>query len=71
MIFFLPVVNTDSYIYINDNYQNSNSEDVKSIRKNRHIDPDCSEITGGIDLNRNYGYKFGIDDIGSSNDPCS
>lgn len=25
----------------------------------------------GVDLNRNYGYKFGIDDFGSSNDKCA
>jgi len=24
----------------------------------------------GVDLNRNYGYKFGIDNVGSSDDPC-
>jgi len=24
----------------------------------------------GVDLNRNYGYKFGFDEIGSSSDPC-
>ena len=27
------------------------------------------DIPGGIDLNRNYGYKFGFDDIGSSPNP--
>ncbi len=25
----------------------------------------------GVDLNRNYDFKFALDDIGSSNDPCS
>ncbi len=24
----------------------------------------------GVDLNWNYGYKFGFDNIGSSDDPC-
>ena len=26
---------------------------------------------GGVDLNRNYGFRFGFDDKGSSPDPCS
>jgi hypothetical protein len=25
----------------------------------------------GVDLNRNFGYKFGIDDEGSSPSPCN
>lgn len=24
----------------------------------------------GVDLNRNYDFKFGIDNLGSSTDPC-
>jgi len=31
----------------------------------------CKNILdGGVDLNRNYGYKFAYDDKGSSNLPC-
>lgn len=42
------------------------------IRKNRHLYGKCDNlnIVGGVDLNRNYGYKFGLDAQGSSNDPC-
>ena len=25
----------------------------------------------GVDLNRNYGYKFGVTETGSSRDPCA
>jgi carboxypeptidase T len=25
----------------------------------------------GVDLNRNYGFKFGYDDDGSSSNPCA
>ena len=32
------------------------------IRKNRNIDSSCSPITGGVDLNRNYDYKFALDE---------
>ena len=40
------------------------------IRKNRRIDPSCDIITGGVDLNRNYDFKFALDERGSSGDPC-
>ncbi len=40
------------------------------IRKNRNIDDTCSIYNGGVDLNRNYDFKFGSDDLGSSSDPC-
>lgn len=40
------------------------------IRKNRHISPNCDIYDGGVDLNRNYSFKFGLDDKGSSSDPC-
>ena len=40
------------------------------IRKNQHV-YDCSSLEGkGVDLNRNYEYKFGIDNSGSSNVEC-
>ena len=37
----------------------------------KNIKPsDCPLADRGIDLNRNYGYKWGYDDIGSSIHPC-
>lgn len=43
------------------------------IRKNQNVDKSakCSELAVGVDLNRNYGYKFGIDNEGSSPLPCA
>jgi len=71
VIFFIPVVNLDSYLYINKHFHDSNSQGVRMIRKNRHIHPQCNEITGGVDLNRNYDFKFGINETGSSGNPCA
>jgi hypothetical protein len=60
-IYFIPVMNPDGYRY------NSDSGGATSnIRKNRHFYTGQSTATAGVDLNRNYGYKWGWDDIGSS-----
>lgn len=71
MIFFVPLVNIDSYVYINENWRNPfNSERILMIRKNRHLTNSCDALSGGVDLNRNYSFKFAMDDEGSSPDPC-
>jgi hypothetical protein len=62
-IYFVPVMNPDGYAY------NSDSGGVSSNwRKNRRgpVPPSV-----GIDLNRNYGYKWGYDNSGSSPNPAS
>jgi hypothetical protein len=49
---------------------------LKWVRKNRNdgkhdgYQPCTNDDYFGVDLNRNYGYKFASSDIGSSNDPC-
>ncbi|EGR34266.1 zinc carboxypeptidase family protein, putative, partial [Ichthyophthirius multifiliis] len=70
VIWFIPVVNVDGYEML---MQNFNDNDIKkNIRKNRKIEKQCEHnVLQGVDLNRNYGTAFGIDDIGSSPDPCS
>ena len=66
-MWFLPVINPDGYVY---------NEYIEPFgggmhRKNRK-DTNCGNGTGrGIDLNRNFGYGWGADNIGSSSDPCS
>jgi hypothetical protein len=60
-IYFVPVMNPDGYVY------NSDSGGASSNwRKNRRgpVPPSI-----GIDLNRNYGYKWGYDNSGSSPNP--
>jgi hypothetical protein len=61
-IYFVPVMNPDGYVY------NSDSGGASSNwRKNRN---NTSPRTGpGVDLNRNYGYKWGYDGSGSSGSP--
>jgi len=64
-MYFIPVVNPDGYVY----NQSTNPSGGGMWRKNR-IDngiPGCE----GVDPNRNYGYMWGLDNIGSSPDPCS
>lgn len=45
------------------------------LRKNRNIYSDqknvCDPDLQGVDLSRNYGFKFAYDDEGSSGDPCA
>ena len=63
-IYIIPVMNPDGYVY------NSDSGGPSSYwRKNRN---NSGPRTGpGIDLNRNYGFKWGYDDVGSSPTPSS
>lgn len=63
-MYFIPCVNPDGYIY----NQTTNPEGGGLWRKNRQL------IEGeplGVDLNRNYGYRWGYDDTGSSPAPQS
>ena len=58
-VWVIPVVNPDGYVY--------NETDPSGMwRKNRR-DNGGGEF--GVDLNRNYGFMWGYDDIGSSPDP--
>ncbi len=59
-IWIVPLVNPDGLEYSIDVY--------RYWRKNRRANADGSF---GVDLNRNYGYKWGVDDIGSSPSPLS
>ncbi len=60
-IWFVPVVNPDGYYYneVTDPWGGG------LWRKNRR---DNGDGTYGVDLNRNFGYQWGYDDIGSSPD---
>jgi hypothetical protein len=61
---FIPIVNPDGYFY----NQITSPGGGGMWRKNRRLNVDESY---GVDLNRNYGYKWGYDDIGSSPDPTN
>ncbi len=59
-IWVVPIVNPDGLEYSIHGY--------RYWRKNRRLNVDGSY---GVDLNRNYGYMWGLDDEGSSPDPSS
>ena len=63
-MYFIPVINVDGYTYNITTSPNGGGQ----WRKNRRNNNDGSF---GIDINRNYGYEWGYDDIGSSPDPSS
>ncbi len=63
-LFFVPCLNPDGYEY---NYS-TNPNGGGMFRKNRRLNSDNSY---GVDLNRNYGYMWGIDNIGSSPTPSA
>jgi carboxypeptidase T len=62
-IYFIPVVNPDGYYY----NQTTNPNGGGDWRKNRRNNGGSY----GVDLNRNYSYMWGYDNLGSSNVPSS
>ncbi len=58
-LYFLPVVNPDGYVY----NETTDPDGGGMWRKNRR---DNGDGTYGVDLNRNYGYMWGYDNVGSS-----
>lgn len=58
-LYFIPCVNPDGYVY----NQTTNPNGGGMWRKNRRNNGDG---TFGVDNNRNYGYNWGIDNVGSS-----
>ncbi len=64
-MYFMPCVNPDGYVF----NETSNPNGGGLWRKNRRVGAD-GEVHG-VDLNRNYGYQWAYDDIGSSPDSSS
>ncbi len=65
-IYFVPCINPDGYAF----NEMTNPNGGGFWRKNRYIDTASGDIVG-VDLNRNYGFEWGHDDIGSSPEPQS
>lgn len=61
-IYIIPVINPDGYVY---NEQNSHGMWRKNKRDNNNNGM-FEEDYDGVDLNRNFGYMWGYDNIGSS-----
>lgn len=63
-LYFIPMVNPDGYVY----NETTNPNGGGLHRKNRR---EIGLTNKGVDLNRNYGHHWGLDDVGSSSDPNS
>ena len=73
-IVFHPFVNIDGYLAINKAYGTSSYQTDRMIRKNRRNGSEfdtCSNDRKGVDINRNYDFKFGEDNQGSSPNECA
>jgi hypothetical protein len=64
-IWIAPMINPDGHVYVEQNHAGSSSY---WWRKNRRPNAGGSY---GVDVNRNYGYQWGYDNIGSSPEPAS
>ncbi len=65
-LYIVPVVNPDGYAWNQANHPGGGGLKRKNLRdtnNNGIADPDNLD---GIDLNRNFGYKWGLDNVGSS-----
>jgi hypothetical protein len=65
-LYIVPLVNPDGY-KINEDYYTANHA-FNYWRKNARDNDGSGTYTGldGVDINRNYGYKWGLDNVGSS-----
>lgn len=63
-VFVVPVLNPDGYVYNQFNAPGGGGMWRKNVRDN-------GDGSFGVDLNRNYGYEWGRDNVGSSNNPFS
>ncbi|MBN1128923.1 MAG: zinc carboxypeptidase [Chitinispirillaceae bacterium] len=65
-IWFVPIMCPDRYVW---------NESITTIRdrkrKTMHIASGLSEAAGGVDPNRNYPFKWGYDNTGSSSTPSA
>ncbi len=64
-LYFVPCLNPDGYILNSLSQPNGGGMWRKNAYKNE------SGVLTGVDLNRNYGFKWGIDNEGSSANPRS
>ena len=62
-MYFMPCVNPDGYLW----NQSTDPDGGGLWRKNRYADENGD--VKGVDLNRNYGFEWGVDDQGSSPNP--
>jgi murein tripeptide amidase MpaA len=63
-LYFVLVLNPDGYVF-NENFLSDPNHQYAEWRKNRRLNVDR---TFGVDLNRNYAYRWFFDEVGSSSD---
>jgi hypothetical protein len=63
-LYFIPCLNPDGYRHNETEFPDGGGMWRKNRRKN-------SDFSYGVDLNRNYGFRWGNDDIGSSPEPST
>ena len=59
-IWIVPIVNPDGYVYVQNNHAGASTGWWRKNRRNN------GDGTYGVDINRNYGYQWGYDNVGSS-----
>ncbi len=73
-MFFIPILNVDGFIKNNKIYESTEYLENCMQRKNTNKGIKyyfCNKETDyGVDLNRNYAFKFNYDQEGASNHPC-
>ena len=60
VVVYVPIVNVDGVAQIDEWYQSSGN--LYSVRKNRRSTGRCAAVDQGVDLNRNYSFRFNYDD---------
>ena len=68
VVVYVPIVNVDGVAQIDQWYYNSGN--LYTVRKNRRTTGRCAAADQGVDLNRNYSFRFNYDNEGSSSDVC-
>ena len=59
--YIIPTVNVDGLQYIEDHYKKTGIIEAKRTNMNINlVTKECNTTTGGVDLNRNYGYNWGV-----------
>ncbi len=69
-LWFIPVINPDGYTF-NESYRPGGGGMWRKNKRDNNGDGIFQPNDDGVDLNRNFGYHWGEDDVGSSPSPTS
>ena len=73
VIVIVPIVNPDGYLRNQNTYFTSGGASFGLWRKNARDNDSDGDVDNadGVDINRNYGFQWGLDNIGSSPTPSA